>query len=240
MKPAHLISCLIVVFVLQCCTKHKDVPSEAEKVSLVKSIEKAGDSCITYCLYDANNRIVSASQCKILETFVYMNDSIIYTRTISGTLDYQYVYYLNSEGIATRYKRLGGNGDISFYTFTYDANWYRTSMYQIDDTSNRKTYTISNKNVVAETSQSPIHTGNYSVASIYYTDKTNTLGNKNYGRLFLGSSTENLRKAEQWTTLDGDFSQQFFYTFDNKGRVQKKVTLLNAQDTVDVRSYTYY
>jgi hypothetical protein len=78
------------------------------------------------------------------------------------------------------------------------------------------------------------------MSTIYYADKTNKLSNDNYGRPFLGKSPKNLRKAEDWVTPSGDFSQQFYYDFDNEGRVIKRVTLLNAQDTSDIRTYTYY
>ena len=240
MKAHYLILIILLGCYLSACRKADDKTVVQPKPILVKSFQKVGDTCVTYCTYDEKNRLISAIQCAITESFEYHTDSIVYTRMVSGSMDYQYIYYLNADGLAASYKRIGNSGSETFYSFTYDVNRYKTYMVQADDTSNYKTYSITNGNVVYETSQSPISTGNYAISTIYYTDKTNTLSNDNYGRPFLGKSTMNLRKAEDWVTPSGDFSQQYFYDFDTEGRVVKRVTLLNAQDTADVRTYTYY
>lgn len=240
MNTQSLVLFLIIGYSFTSCKKAEDNVIIEPKPVLVKSFQKVGDTCVTYCTYDDKHRLLSAIQCTITESFEYPTDSIIYTRMVSGSMDYQYIYYLNADGLATSYKRIGNNGSETFYAFTYDANRYRTFMVQEEDTSNYKTYSINNGNVVYETSQSPISTGNYVINAIYYTDKTNTLTNDNYGRSFLGKSTKNLRKAEDWVTPNGDFSQQFFYAFDAEGRVVKRVTTLNGEDTSDVRIYAYY
>ncbi len=240
MKAHYLILFVLLTCYLSACKKSEDITVTEPKPILVKSFQKIGDTCVTYCTYDDKQRLLSAIQCSITESFEYYTDSIIYTRMVAGSMDYQYIYYLNADGLATRYKRIGNNGSETFYSFTYDVNRYKTYMVQEEDTSNYKTYSINNGNVVYETSQSPISTGNYAITSIYFTDKTNTLSNDNYGRSFLGKSTKNLRKAEDWVTPSGNFSQQFFYAYDAEGRVVKRVTTLNGEDTSDVRIYSYY
>jgi hypothetical protein len=207
---------------------------------LLKSISKLGDTCSTFCTYDNQNRLLTAIQCNIIESYQYLNDSIIYRRTIDGNLDYQYTYLLNSKGIATSYIRYDNTSSTSLFSYEYDVNSFRTSWKDMGNNVNHKEYEIQNNNTVTETSASISSSGNYVISLLYFLDQKNTLGNKNLGRIFLGSSSENLKKAENWSTASGDFTQQFSYDKDDKNRVIKRVTRLNGVDTTEVRFYTYF
>ena len=68
----------------------------------------------------------------------------------------------------------------------------------------------------------------------YYTDKTNTIGNKNFGKSFLGKSSENLVKTE----AENNLSTNYTYTFDKQNRVINRTQTKN--NTQIVTAYTYY
>lgn len=68
----------------------------------------------------------------------------------------------------------------------------------------------------------------------YYTDKVSSIGNKNFGKSFLGKSSENLVKTESENNLKTDYT----YTFDSQKRVSTKTQTKN--NTQVVTAYTYY
>jgi len=237
MQLKHYFFLATILPLLFACKKPSTI---VEQPVLIKSIQKQGESCVTFCTYDNQNRLLAASQCSTLESYQYFTDSIVYRRTISGGLDYQYTYFLASNGLATSYKRYDNTTTTTNFSYEYDANKFRTSWKDLSNNSNYKESIISNNNIVNETSASIIPSGNYTISSIFFKDEKNTLGTTYLGRLFLGSSSTNLKKAENWSTPDGDFSMQFSYNKDDKERVTKRVTRLNGKDTNEVRFYSYY
>ena len=229
----------IVLFVLvlhSSCKKADDTHA----TRLVKAMKIDGSACIISCLYDDQNRIVSATQCDTVETFIYSSDSIIYARWQGGFMAYKYIYKLNTIGITTSYTRVAADGSLSYFTVTYDADAHKTEWKDNTHDSTYRIYTIANDNVVREFSKSSVASqGNYSINSIFYANTENTIGNDNFGRHFLGSSSANLRKADAYDTPDGQFTVSYTYELDYLNGIHKRITSINGSVS-EIRYYEYY
>jgi YD repeat-containing protein len=68
----------------------------------------------------------------------------------------------------------------------------------------------------------------------YYKDKLNTIGNKNFGKQYLGKSSENLLKS---STKNGE-TTSYTYILDAQQRVSTQTTIKGSAQTVV--TYTYY
>ena len=227
---------LITVLSYSSCKKADDTHA----TRLVKAMKIDSNACLISCIYDDQNRIVSATQCDTIETFIYSNDSVIYARWNAGLITYKYIYKLNIAGIAVSYTRVAADGSLSYFTLSYDAAWHKTEWRDHTHDSTYRTYTIVDGNVVNEFSKSTVASqGNYTINTIYYANTENTLGNDNFGRHFLGESSTNLRKAEAYDTPDGQFTINYNYELDFQNGIHKRITTINGTVS-ETRYYEYY
>ena len=229
---------IFLLLQLAACTE----PDEDKKVWLVEKYYNQGQPCPVECSYDNENHLLTAAICDTIETYTYFQDSVILVVTKAGTIQYQNTYFLNTKGIATGYRQYK-NGLLSIVNFAYDADGIRTSIWQANDSGTYKRYTIQNKNIVAELSRSSSDNfGNFDITSSYYKETINTLSNENFGRKFLGNSSQNLKRGETWDTYlqpDPIFVYSFKYETDENSLVHKRVKILNGKDTAEVRYYVY-
>jgi len=120
----------------------------------------------------------------------------------------------------------------------YDANGFVVSQnYAITDFSKNETMRNDKRNVTTINSKGFSYLGGDFTTVVnldYFYDKVNTVGNKNFGKNFLGKSSENLIKTES----ENNQTISYTYTFDAQQRVlNRTITKGGIQST---STYTYY
>ncbi len=280
MDKSILTSKLVLLFftilsIYGCKKDGLDIPTETP---LVKT--KTEGSAVETYFYDNQNRISkravsfpSSPTDNYYQTFTYYKDTIYvyssnYTRqSFNDTLpdgtpiirQYNGILILNSKGLFEgKYNNKNFNIIIDGpdYSYSYDANGFlQTYLSSITDAftndslyNNGIDYTEKKGTFIGFAGEYNVHT-----TYQYYTDKTNTTGNKNTGNLHLGKSSTHLLEQELTThkheTLGGiDFSETYNYTyeFDSMDRVTKRMTekIISSSSGNDTSYtttlYTYY
>ncbi len=172
--------------------------------------------------YDNNGRIVSMNNTNgYIETYSYGNDTIQVSRNDNQLL----TYILNSQGFA-----------VKLHTKYLPAGNYSTSIFKLDLDGHVITYVgnpgdinvWSGGNLVSRTDSNGVLLS----TTTYFTNKSNTIGNVNFGKYFLGKSSVNLQNSN---VLSNGGTTVFTYEFDALNRVTKYST-----SNTGIVSYTYY
>jgi hypothetical protein len=280
MDKSNLTSKLAILFftILSSYGCKKDGLNIPGETPLVKT-KTEGSSVETY-LYDTQNRISKKAVSfptspadNYFQTFTYYKDTIYvfssnYSRqSFNDTLpdgtpiirQYNGILILNSNGLFEgKYNNKNFNIIIDGpdYSYTYDANdFLQTYLHSITDAftndylfNNGIDYTEKKGVFIGFAGEYKVHT-----TYQYFTDKTNTTGNKNTGNLHLGKSSTHLLKQDITThkhqTLGGiDFSEtnNYTYEFDSTDRAIRKITeriytsSSGTDTTYTTAYYTYY
>ncbi|HRH57271.1 MAG TPA: hypothetical protein PLS10_06440 [Chitinophagales bacterium] len=140
---------------------------------------------------------------------------------------------LNKDGFYT-----GAASYCQSKSYTYDSRGFITEEnYSMTDYNRIDQLVYDNKNVVQIISKGYSYGGaefSYITTFQYLTGKPTSIGNINFGREFLGNSSEDLVKSvtENGKTTD------YLYELDAQQRVINKTTRNNKEETVT--TYTYY
>lgn len=220
------------VYLLSGCVKD----NSGNQPLLVQSIAIDSNSCVINFAYDGQNRLTAITQCDTVETFTYNGDSVVDLKVSGGVFTYKNTYMLSTAGIATGYKRIWGDGTISYYVITYNQAEQRVSVIDILHPNNTDILTIQNSNVVQQQYQSSITGVSYNLSSAYYSNTRNTIANANFGLNFLGTSSANLKKAD---TYAGQYTIDYNYTLNVQNGVARQVSTING-NVVEVRNFMYY
>ncbi len=235
MKLVLGISVLCIVTLLSSCVKD----NSANQPMLIKDVIIA-NGCEIFYTYDASNRCVSITQCDTVETFTYTGDTVVDLRMSGAMLIYKNTYILNSAGFAVNYVSMGPAGPIAFYSLTYDAAGHRLSAIDSSISNTTDINTIQNSNVVKDSSSSTaLLVNNYSISTTFYTATINRLSNANFGLSFLGTSSSNLKKADNINNQQGQYIVNYTYTLNNQNGISQQVSTVNGQ-VVDSRHFDYY
>ena len=235
MKLVLGISVLCIVTLLSSCVKD----NSADQPVLIKDVVIA-NGCEIFYTYDAFDRCISITQCDTLETFTYSHDTVVDLRMSGAMLIYKNVYKLNSTGLAVSCVSVGPGGPIATYTFTYDAAGHRLTAIDTTISFTTDNYTIQAGDVVSETSASAaILTNNYSISTTFYIGTVNRLSNANFGLSFLGTSSANLKKADNIDIQQGQYTVTYTYTLNNQNGISQQVSTVNGA-VVDSRHFDYY
>jgi hypothetical protein len=274
-RRSYLLILFALIFMIACKKDGVKLPSGT---ALVKTSTE-GTTTAAY-FYDNLNRISkitfsSSVSPASFETYTYFLDTIYYYRSnfypaynITHTLpdgtpvirQYNGTYVLNAAGLfeGNYYNKLftsviiDGDDDYS-YSYTA-AGFIKTESYAVTDFSYTDTLINDGKNYTAKHGVTNSLAGSFSTATTYdyYTDRINTIGNTNFGKLFSGRSSENLIKGEVTvfkstdTAVHPDFTETktYSYTFDNQQRVTSKTTVttstLYSAPVVSTATFTYY
>ena len=236
MKIATGISMLCIAMLFSACKKD----TSGQQVRLVKDIVIDSNSCVIYFTYDAKYRLSSVTQCDTLETYTYSNDTVIYIKTAGGVLSYKNIYTLNKKGLATGFTKLGGDGSLASYVFSYDVNNHRLSTLDTTHPNTIDNYTIQNDDVVLESSTSSVSgDGVYTINTLFYSDTRNTLSNDNFGLSFLGRSSANFKKEDIYVGATAQYTAIYTYLLDNQNGVSQQTSTMNGV-VIDKRHFDYY
>lgn len=243
---------LLAILVVSCSKEDLKVSSSATE-SLVKT-KTEGTTTESYT-YDNQGRVT-----RIQYTFSDNTPSYYHTYTYNGSFVSEYhseerIYDLeetlpNGTTIIhctsnPRLLKLNSNGLFEggsincneAASFEYDANKFLyVRDYEVTDYNSKDSFKNDGKNITEiRGSGFSYGGGEFSyVSTLSYTDKVNTIGNKNFGMLHLGKSSENLLQSERKGTVITTYS----YEFDAQQRVIQKTALLDGKTTVT--AYTYY
>jgi len=153
-----------------------------------------------------------------------------------GWMETKY-YYLNSKGFADSCVEQN-SGIHHVYKYDNDGHLIEHKTYNTSGSlSSVKSYTITNGNVTATTQQDGLGNTVLTQSTTFFTDKPNSIGNKNLGQGFRGVGDKNLlNHLDQTTTLV--YSEDHTYTFDTKGRAE--IMTVTGAGMTQTFSFTYY
>ncbi len=143
------------------------------------------------------------------------------------------IFKLNTNGFYA-----GTTTTCQTQSYKYDTNGFIVNQdYAITDYNTVEQVINDNKNILQISGKGFSYGGgefdintNYD----YYLDKISSIGNKNFGRSYLGKSSENLLKKE---TQNGE-TTTYTYLYDAQQRVIQKTSI--KLSVVKTTSYTYY
>lgn len=243
---------LLVVLVVSC--KKEDFKVTTSTESLVKT-KSEGNITESYT-YDNQGRVT-----KITFTSNDNTPSYYHTFTYDGVTISEYhseepIYNAEQSqpNVTTQMKctsnpRLLALNNNGFYkggimncneqfTYQYDANQFLNSSEQVmTDFNCNCTYNNDGKNITSiQSTGFSFGGGDFSYVTnyAYFSGKTNTIGNKNFGLLHLGKSSAELIMSEK----KGKDVTNFSYEFDANQRVIKKTATINGHSTIS--TYSYY
>ncbi|HTX88119.1 MAG TPA: hypothetical protein VMC08_03955 [Bacteroidales bacterium] len=253
MRNFYLLMILVLIVAGSCKkSSNSDNSVVTPKIKSILYSDSTGKVLMTENMtYDAEGRVLSASltfsanpSSSFVVHFEYFPAKIISKVYESwSTPEYISTYELNGAGLATkclevRYDSLGhSTGDSTFYAWEYDPNNFMirsSSFYSYDSTGLAvSTYQIDGGNVswTVETTGGTTSTTSYE----YYPNTVNTIGNRNMGIVFEGTSSVNLVKAEH----QGTYVKQYTYQYDSQGRVSEQQMQYSTGETYFSR-YAYY
>lgn len=234
MKSIFNISVVCFFLLLSAC--HKD--NSGNSLRLLKSISIGGNPCSITYQYDNQNRLLSVTQCDTVESYSYTGDSVIYTKVQSNLRTYQCYYVLDTNGLATAFTKVSGEG-ITQYTLSYDDNKHLVRQDDNTHTGNFITYLIQGGNKVLESATLPYTGDDYSILSIYYKNTDNQLSNDNFGLGFLGKSSVNFLKGDIISQNGQQFELSYTYQLDNMNGVSARMTTM-SDSVIETRTYQYY
>lgn len=211
--------------------------SPAANDSRVKTY--TGNDIATY-LYDANGRVVKVEyQSGSKSTWEYGSGVIKkHDYTTNGTLNYTYTFELND------------NSKVQKTTISNNPGYLLLTQYYPDGTPSKEIFTINGTTTIQDFfySNGNCDSIRHSDASgwkftryfNYYIDKKNVLDYSIWGLDYLAVKSKNLLKTESGIYSNGDAQEpiDFFYEFDNAGRVVKQTSKQGANQNISL--YTYY
>lgn len=247
-----------IIFVIVSCKKENTNTNSNNASPLDALVKTKTENNITEMYYyDNENRIIKieyllANGTTYYHEFTYTNDGILeyhsedsrtnLSDTVSGGIVIIYCMpnpFLNILNSAGLYKGKSEICDADFYDYKYDDNGFISEK----TTSMIDNYLLTHfendtKNIIRSH-----NTGySYGVGSfdyfydyVYYTDKLNSIGNKNYGQSYLGKSSQNLIKSE---TINNNIIKTYTYEYDAHQRVSKQIIVHGTTQTIT--TYTYY
>ncbi len=242
-----LLLAVLVIINFTACKKSEIVSQNAVEAK-VKTFS-IGSDIINYA-YDNQGRIMArvSPSGNWKAEFAYSGNTVTENYYIGATLSTTKLYELNANGLVSK----------ESYTFPATSVPYKT---QYSYNANRQLLArISNNTINANTSiETFFYTGSvldsmqttfnqntdiYRFVYEYYTDKANTLSNKNQGFLFL-AERESMALKKQTSTFrtNGFINVQvddFTYNFDTKGKITKRTITTVGSSGTSVNDVTYY
>lgn len=237
---------LFFVLLIAC---NNDIPTPST-FNLIKTQTDSATNKTLYFTYDDSNRLtkIANSFDTTYFTYEYVSDTLrirLHNGYSSNYLEDK-SYLLDNNGLISEYIYENGLiSDISeFYKYN-NSKFLFTKMESMIDYGNLDSLWNDDNNYILKISHYGGLLGGGTITYHYeYFNNLNTIGNDNFGKSFLGKSSKNLVKTENFYN---DNSSQIFrerdtifysYEYDNNNRViiQRTKSALTNNKT----SYTYY
>ncbi len=239
---------VIVIIVLTACKKNEPI-SQNPSIAKVKTFTIGGD-VVNYS-YDNQGRIVSrispAGNWK--SEFTYSGNTATENYYVGATLSTTKLYDLNVNGLVTKESYLFPATAVPYkvmYSYGADNRLLlgRLSNNSINNNGTVETYFYTG-NILDSTQTTFIQNLDiYRYRYTYYTDKENTIANKNQGFLFWSERERMpLKKQTSAFTTNGFTNTQvddFTYNFDTQGRITKRTITTVGSSNPSVNDITYY
>lgn len=252
----HKTPCILVsiagLLLFMACKKDNHDASSHPKVPLIRTVfAMAGsDSDLRTYSYDVQGRVTKIvyrlygtgyyayTDTGVVNTFYNLKDSL------TGTT----VYKLNASGRAISFYESYSPSDA--FSSTFNANGQLSTTTEVRTLTGQPvrtwvtSYTYTGRNL-----DSSIEVYSYNGTSNssamyydeYYTDKTSTIGNDNYGQSWLGGNSANPVKAARDIGSSGGVYPEttYQYEYDSLGRITKQMHFWGSSQFTPIY-FTYY
>ncbi len=202
-----------------------------KRVSKIEFVEEDGTSYYYSYTYTANE----VSEYKSNQPIRALEETLPNGTIRMNCTSNPRTYKLNAEGYYVGYTT-----NCESLSIKYDKNGFivSESHFMIDFSGNQY-FKNDGKNIIDIANSGTSYGGgeftNKDVYS-YFLDKVNTIGNQNFGKTFLGKSSENLVKTIA-ATAENNF--EYTYEFDEEGRVTAS-TVKNLKLNEQAKTYYSY
>lgn len=240
---------LCISFAFFSCKKNNiDTEVLGTTIHKVKTYTIGGDNVIY--TYDAQGRIITRVNAASNWKYEYSYGTNIATENyyVGSTLSTSKVYELNAEGLVTKESYTIPATSVPYKTtYSYNASKQVATIVK-SNTLNTNTTTETNffTGTILDSSQTTFSYNNdlYRFWYTYYTDKNNSIANKNQGYLFWAETAANpLKKQTSIFRTNGLFNTQvddYTYIFDAENRITKRTITTAGGGGSSVNDITYY
>ncbi|HLP20294.1 MAG TPA: hypothetical protein VK174_08335 [Chitinophagales bacterium] len=248
--PIYLSLIIGLLFIASCSKKDEDkqLTYFDPTTTKVKSVTY-GSNNQTYSYTYNTSGLVESIQVSDGSRSTFNYDSVSVTQTnynTAGAVISINRLELNSLGLAIHAALTDGGGTLLSTTeYTYDSNKHKTSelTYNANNTLSAKTEyawyggdDLLNYSIFDSTNTN----STYSYFQTYF-DGPTSLGSVFTGQTYLGTDTKSLvRKSLRYSSLYGDYVQEFEYVLDGLQRVSQVKTFDRNGNLKNTDSYTYY
>ncbi len=247
-----LLFILTIIFLTTACKKdnatNEIVSNPPIAIPKVKTLSIGGDN-VTYT-YDAQGRVLSrintASNWKY--EFSYSSNTVTENYYVGTTLSTTKLYDLNADGFVIKEYYAFPTASIPYKSiYTYNSNKQVATIVKSNTiNSNVTTETNFYTATTLDSSRTTFSYNNdlYRYWYSYYTDKANSISNKNQGYLFWSeAATMPLKKQTSIFKTNGFFNTQvddYTYLFDIENRITKRTITTAGGGGTSVNDITYY
>ncbi len=244
-----VLNIVVILFLATACKKEKSTTEITLTIATpkVKLLTIGGDN-IVYT-YDNQGRILSRnnSSSNWRYEFSYANATVTENYFVGNTLSTTKLYDLNTDGLVTKeYYNFPTTAVPYKSIYTYNVNKQVASIVKSNTVNSN---VITETNFYTATTLDSSHTtfsynnDLYRFWFTYYSDKTNTIANKNQGYLFWAETAAiPLKKQTSIFKTNGIFNTQvddYTYLFDTENKITKR-TITTAGGGSSVNDITYY
>ena len=249
MKNIIIILALFLAFIS--CSKNDEPQPQprlqpqqqtVESVAKIKTISR-GSGSSTYT-YDMQGRLLKQEDSEGGKvTYTYSNNTVIENNyNASSTLVSTYAIDLNADGLVI--KKTLTFPTTTTYIFEYSYNTNKQLVQEIKKRGNPITVTSTVEYTYTANQLSSkkeyLSDGTLYLTSVfeYFTDKSNSMGFKNFGLLFYAEESDFPKKSEINTfSPTNSITDLYEYLYDSKNRISKRITNGGSNGVNDI---TYY
>lgn len=239
-----LISLLSILLLFSSCSKDDDAQPTAKLEPMVVTPKvktfTIGNNLYTHT-YDTQGRLLTRiSSDGYKDEYSYANNKVTYKFFQSNVQQSTFEYDLNTDGLKIKSLRTFPSAGNYQTVYTYNANKQLatlTNSNSLDTKTSTKTFFYEGKNLEHYEETFSYNTDIWKFYLTYYTDKTNTFGNKNKGYLF-DIQEESQHPVKTFTAVFSPTNTQvdtYAYEYDSQNRISKRIINYVSQNDI-----TYY
>lgn len=225
-----IITIILIAFSISCSKDEPQTIVQPEPVAVIPKVKTftIGTSLFTHT-YDASGRLLTRiSSDGNKDEYSYANNTVTYKYFQSNVQQSTYVYDLNADGLKIKSLRTFPATGNYQTVYSYNANKQLATLVNsnsLDTKITTKTFFYEGKNLEHTEQTFSYNLDNWKMYYTYFTDKTNTFGNKNKGYLFDNEEqSENVVKT--FTAVFSPTNTQvdtYTYEYDTQGRISKRI-----------------
>lgn len=224
--PFYLLCMLVLV---SCSKDDSPTTSGPQPVVAIPKIKTftIGTALYTHT-YDAQGRLLTRiSSDGYKDEYIYGNNTVTYKYYQSNVQQSTYIYELNADGLKIKSLRTFPSTGNYQTVYNYNANKQLATLVNsnsLDTKTSTKTFFYTGNDLEHTEETFSYNTDNWKIYYTYYSDKTNTFGNKNKGYLF-DIEEESQHPIKTLTAVFSATNTQvdtYNYEYDAQGLINKR------------------